>query len=159
MGSKRTLVLVSIAAVVAIVLTVLFIFQFFVTPKDFSIKWVREEEAWGYMNEEILIYSDGRIAYTDKVSSEQHKGKLSTSELNDLRIAVRDANFYSLEDVYYIPCMDCPSDFITVTEKSKSKTVQMLSDTEGKEKIPLIPRSLNQLLDRLEDYYARKIEW
>ncbi|OGY25970.1 MAG: hypothetical protein A2Z24_02525 [Candidatus Woykebacteria bacterium RBG_16_44_10] len=158
---QKTLIIVLLVASILISIVALILFQSFFVPKSFSITWIKEGQAWGYMNEEVLISSNGNILVTDKVDGKQNKGKLSVSDMDSLKKGVRDVNFYSLEEIYYIPCEDCPKNFITVTEKSKSKTVQILPDEyiEDRENVPLVPKSLNQLLVKLEDYYARKVEW
>lgn len=111
------------------------------------------------MNEEVLISSNGDILVTNKVNNEQFKGKLSASDLGGLRTAAKKADFYSLENTYYWLCEDCPNEFITVTDGSRSKTVIIKADYKTGEDIQKMPASLEQFLDKLMDYYARKIEW
>lgn len=161
MRKKKNLILSFLITLIVVSFSLVLLFQFYFVPKSFHVRWTWEGQAWGYVNQEVTISSNGDIRCIDKVNDKQSQGKLSSTELAGLKKAVDGTKFYSLGNTYFQGCCDCADYTITVTEGNKSKTLQVLRRCGGAgvENVPEIPAGLYQFIDKLEDFYSRRLEW
>lgn len=157
---KRSLIIGLIVVFLVFVAGSFIIYKFFfVVPEGFIITWVREGYAWGFVHEEIVIEPNGQIKWTDKVNNKTSYGELSNNELLSLSRLIKDADFYSLKEKYCFHCEDCPDNLITIKKENKINTVRITAECYPIEEFQMMPDSLYNLLETLEDYYARKIDW